>query len=246
MEPKHTQHKKKKPEVKCGCAGNSIVRSKGEFTVFVRRNTFTIAQPLPYCIWGAMYLNANFSQAIQPYLPVGVTCFAKINGGIVTFTYTSGLLSDSIDVFGNPDGLLSYPEMVANLNTNYLKTELVNFGLNASIIAPIITLTALQIKTLQIQPLYLQKIGGMSSKDNEMISPLTRKLPNNSVNDIIEISMRNQIIKPETFWVHQFANVVIAGNRPLINYFNVFINDIINMNADKMSLSEIREKAELH
>lgn len=234
----------KKKKENCFCSGNSIVRSEGEFTIVVIRNSFNIKKDLPYVMWGSIYMNGNnFATALQPYLPgVGVT--TQIVGENLIFTYTEGPFVDQIIVIAIPTGMMSYPEMLASLNTNYLRTELVYFHNNTQIPGrPVLTLA--QNLICQSKPLYLQKVGGLGSKGNEQITPLTRQLPNNSTPDVLELSLRHQEIKPDTFWVHQFAYLLIANKKPLVYAWQVIINEVINMNEEKMSLSEIEKKSEL-
>ena len=226
----------------CKCSGNSIVRSKGEYTIVVVRNGFRIKEDLPYCIWGTMYLNGqNFSTAINQYLPVGVTCSSVVSGENIIFTYTNGLVTDIIQVFAIPTALVSYPEMLANLNTNYMKTELVYFCNNTQV-GNLPILTAEQNKILQGAPLYLQTLGSMGSKNNELITPLSRQMPNNSVKDVIEISMRKQDIKPQTVWVHKFAYVTLTERNTLVFYWQIIFNEIVNMNEERQSLDTMKEE----
>ena len=232
---------KTKNEDPCKCSGNSIVRSKGEYTIVVVRNGFRIKEDLPYCLWGTMYLNGqNFSTAIQQYLPAGVTCSSSVSGENIIFSYTNGLVTDTIVVFAIPTALVSYPEMLANLNTNYMKTELVYFCNNTQVPnGPI--LTAVQNRVLQAAPLYLQTLGSMGSKDNELITPLSRKIPNNSVPDVIELSMRKQDIKPQTVWVHKFAWVKLTEKNTLVFYWQILFNEIINLNEERQKLDAIKD-----
>lgn len=213
---------------KCKCKStSSIVNSKGEYTIMVQREGFGTLVDLPYPIWGTVYLQSkNFAQSIKDYLPAGMTVTESNENGIITLSYFNGLSTDIIRIFAIPSSLLSYPEMLSGLNTAYLKSELVYFCSNTSI--PTANVTTPQNKVLQNAPLYLGKIGGMGDKSNELITPYTRRLPNNSVNDIVEIAMRNQDIKPETVWIHKFAYI---QNIPILNfYWHVFFNDIVNMN----------------
>jgi len=228
----------------CPCSGNSIVRSKGEFTIVVIRRTFKLNVDLPYCLWGTIYLNGkNFATPLQNFLPAGITVTSTINASnVIIFSYTDGVDTDTIEVLGLPTNQVDYLEMLANLNTNYLKTELVYYNCNTSKNPPL--LTDSQITDLQQQPLYMQKIGGLSSKDTQSIIPLTRKLPNNTIKDIIELSMRKQDIKPETVWVHIFANVMMTEPKKLVFYWQIIINDIVNMNEERGSLQDIKENAQ--
>lgn len=226
----------------CKCSGNSIVRSKGEYTIVVARNGFRIKQDLPYCLWGTMYLNGgNFATALKDYLPAGVTCNSAVNGINIVFTYSDGVNTDTIAVFAIPTGLVSYPEMLASLNTSYLKTELVYFCNNTQV-GNLPLLTPEQDKICQAQPLYLQKLGSTGSKDVELITPLSRRLPNNTVTNVLEISMRRQDIKPQTNWVHKFAYLKLTEKNLLVFYWQVIINDIINMNEEQQTASQLADE----
>lgn len=229
-------------EKKCPCAGNSIVRSKGEYTIFVERLTFNMKNDLPYPLFGTLYLSGqNFATPLAPYLPSGVTVTsAIIANGIIELTYTDGSYTDIIHVGFARQELSSYPEMLANLNTNYLNTELVYFCSNVEF-EDAVVLDDLENCIIQSKPLYLLKIGGLSSKSNELITPLTRRSPNTTQKNIVEIYMRSQDIKPDTVWIHVFpaSNRIQEGER-LVFYWQVFINEIVNMNDERRSLEEIR------
>lgn len=214
----------------CTCAGNSIVRSKGEYTIIVTRNGFKIKEDLPYPIWGTLYLQSqNFATAVKDYLPAGVTCTSTVNGSDIILQYTQGANVDTIKINAIATGLLSYPEMLTGLNTAYLKSELSYFCNNTEI-TNLPLLTDQQNKILQAQPLYLTKIGGLGDKANELITPLSRSLPNNSVKDIIEISMRKQDIMADTVWIHKFAYINMTEKNKLRFYWQIIINEIVNLN----------------
>lgn len=220
----------------CKCTGNSIVRSKGEYTIVILRRGFRIKEDLPYPIWGTLYLQAqNFAVAVKDYLPAGVTCSSTVAGETITLAYTDGVNTDHIDIFAIPTALLSYPEMLTGLNTAYLKSELCYFCNNAQV-GNLPLLTAQQNKILQAQPLYLGKIGGLGDKANELITPLSRSLPNNSVKDVIEISLRKQNIMPDTVWVHKFAYINMTEKNVLVFYWQIIINEIVNMNKAAFKL----------
>lgn len=227
----------------CKCSGNSIVRSKGEYTVIVTRLTFNIKQNLPYVIWGSIYLNGeNFATAIRDYLPAGVTATSEIVGETVVLTYTKADHTDRIVISTAADESVSYVQMIANLKTNYLKSELVYFCNNA--LPPIPILTNDQNKFLQSTPLYLVKIGGLSEKSTETIIPYTRKVPNNSVLDVSEIYLRHQDVKPNTNWIHVFAWIKLSGTTPSLGfYWQLIINDIVNINEENMNIQQLREKS---
>lgn len=230
----------------CACSGNSIVRSKGEYTIIVVRKGFKIKKDLPYTIFGTIYLNGqNFSTAVKDYLPVGVTCTSAIVGDRIIFTYTeisTGFI-DKITIAVIPNGIISYPQFLANLNTNYLKTELIYFCNNVVFPnQPILTVK--QNQTIQAQPLFLQRLSGMSQKDIELITPISRKLPNNTITDIIELSMKRQDIRAETVWIHKFAYIKLTEKDTLVFYWQIVINDIINLNEERQNTKQIEEETQ--
>lgn len=216
----------------CKCSGNSIVRSKGEYTIVVARAGFTIKEDLPYPIWGTLYLQGgNFATAIKDYLPTGVTCTSTVNGENINLQYTDGGgNTDNIQIFAIPTGLLSYPEMLTGLNTAYIKSELVYFCNNTNV-GNLPLLTDTQNKKCQAQPLYLTKIGAMGNKANELITPLARAQVNNSVKNLIEISLRNQSIMTDTVWIHKFAYIPMTEKNLLVFYWQFIINQFVNMNT---------------
>jgi hypothetical protein len=229
------KHKEQKPE-DCGCSGNSIVRSKGEYTIVVARNGFKIKEDLPYPIWGTLYLqNKSFDTAVRDYLPAGVTCICTVVGENINLEFTQGLNVDTISIFAIPNALLSYPEMLTGLNTAFLKTELAYFCNNTQV-GNLPLLTDQQNKICQAQPLYLTKIGGLGQKGNELITPLSRHLPNNSVKDVIEISLRKQEIHPDTVWIHKFAYIPMTEKNLLVFYWQIIINEIVNINAKAFTM----------
>ncbi len=220
----------------CTCAGNSIVRSKGEYTIVVARNGFKIKEDLPYPIWGTLYLQSqNFATAVKDYLPAGVTCSSVVSGENINLSYTDGVNTDTISIFAIPTGLLSYPEMLTSLNTAYLKSELAYFCNNTQV-GNLPLLTDQQNKICQAQPLYLSKIGGLGNKGNELITPLSRHLPNNSVKDLIEVSLRKQDIMADTVWIHKFAYINMTEKSLLVFYWQIIINEIVNMNKKAFDL----------
>ena len=220
----------------CKCSGNSLVRSKGEYTIIVDRIGFKTLADLPYPIWGTLYLQAqNFATAIRDYLPAGITCTSTVVDGVIILDYTDGTNTDRIKIFAIPSGLLSYPEMLTGLNTAYIKSELCYFANNAPINNHP-TLTNLQNQRLQAQPLYLSKIGGLGSKANELITPLTRKLPNNSVQDTIEISLRKQDIMADTVWIHTFGYINMTEKSKLRFYWQIIYNEVVNLNKKAFNM----------
>lgn len=234
------KHKYKAP---CPCSGNSIVRSEGELLLIVVRQSFNIPTALPYCLWGTLYLQGNnWATSLQPYLPAGVTCVTNTDNASVNFIYTDSLgNSDVISVFTPPQLQISYPELLANLNTNYLRSELVYFNCNTGP-DPTPVLTSDQMQTIKAGALYQQKTGALGGKNTENIIPYTRNLPNQSEPKITEISLKHQEIKPDTVWVHQFEYVLLGGQVGfLVFYWNFIINARINMNEEKIKFAEAQK-----
>lgn len=244
MNEKPHNPNKTKHVTPCPCTGNSIVRSEGEVLIIVVRTSFNIPLALPYCIWGTLYLqNNSFPVPLQPYLPAGVTVFTVQDNSILTFVYTDSLgNSDTIQVFMATEGLISYFDTLTSLNTNYLRSELAYYNINTfPDFAPL--LTDDQMNTLKAASIYFQKTGGAGTKKTETLKPLTRNLPNQSQPKITEVSLKHQEIKPDTVWIHQFEYVQLGGLvQFLVNYWNVIINERIDMNAEKIKQSQLFEK----
>ena len=220
----------------CKCSGNSIVRSKGEYTIIVARNGFKIKEDLPYPIWGTLYLQSqNFATAVKDYLPAGITCTSDVSGENINLHYTDGVNTDDISIFAIPTGLLSYPEMLTSLNTAYLKSELAYFCNNTQV-GNLPLLTDQQNKKCQAQPLYLTKIGALGSKGNELITPLSRRQANNSVKDVIEVSLRKQDIMTDTVWIHKFAYINMTEKSLLVFYWQIIINEFVSMNKQAFKM----------
>ncbi|MGZ4038660.1 MAG: hypothetical protein ACXVPQ_12585, partial [Bacteroidia bacterium] len=62
---------------------------------------------------------------------------------------------------------------------------------------------------------------------------------NNSVKNVIELYMRNEPVKAQTVWIHQFGWVDPATITPAqIEYtYTVFISKLINMNREKIRVA---------
>jgi hypothetical protein len=216
----------------CKCSGNSIVRSKGEYTIVVARNGFRIKEDLPYPIWGTLYLQGqNFANAVMNYLPPGVTVTSVVAGESVVLNFTDGINTDTIAIFAIPTALLSYPEMLSGLNTAYLRTEVAYFCNNTQV-GNLPLLTDQQNKICQAQPLYLKRVGGLGKVEDQLITPLSRQQQNNSVRDVLEISLRKQEIHPNTVWIHKFAYIPMTEKNLLVFYWQIIINSFGNMNEE--------------
>ena len=222
----------------CKCSGNEVTKSKGEVIIYATRTGFSLPFSLPYCIFGTLYLqNFSFAQVIQNYLPPGITVNVIFDLNALIFSFTDGLTSDNITVTSPDISLISYAEMLTNLNTNYLRTNYVLFDCNAADDAEFLDQT--QIKKLQGGGLFLQNIGAGGHKDVQLIIPKTRINGVQSVPNIINLDMRNEPIKPETVWIHSIANPVTPAPgvvvKPIVFSFTVFISERINMNSEKIN-----------
>jgi hypothetical protein len=235
MSPKDkhpTDHTKSSHKKKCPCSGNAINNSEGELIISVTRDSFNIPFALPYCLWGAIYINTNFGVVLQPYLPPNTTVSSAIVGSTIVFTYNNAAFpgNDTITITIPGSGLISYIEMLTNLNTNYMRTDFVLFNCNSANDGTF--LTDQQIKSLQLNLLNLIKIdAGSNAKDIQNIIPATRTEINNSVKEIIEISLRNEPIKPDSVWVQNFGYVPLIGGLQFT--YTIFISERINMNEEK-------------
>lgn len=225
--------KKHKHEKPCECSGNSVTRSKGELVITVTRTSFNLPFDLPYCIWGALYVNTNFGVVLQPYLPAGITVRTGTDDNIISFIYTDGILTDVIQVTIPSAGIINYLAILSSLNTNYMRTEFMLFDCNAANDGTIIT--DQQIKKSQSNPLYLQTVSGGGMKEAQVIIPSSRTNINNSVKQIIEVYLRNEPVKPETVWIHNFAYLLLMGS--LQYSFTVFISERVNMNSEKVEFT---------
>jgi len=228
---------KPKHQSPCHCSGNEITRSEGEIVITVTRNTFFLLVPLPYCIWGALYVQSNFGAVLKDYLPPGITVTSVNNeDGSITFSYTDGLETDTISISSPSASIISYLENVASLNTNMMRSNFMTFNCNSGNPNPFYSND--QIDNLQSGGLYMQKTSagslGGGYKSTQVIIPNSRKQINNSVPNIIELYLRNEEVKPDTVWIHQFAYAsdAIPGRlpSPIQFTFTVFISERINMN----------------
>jgi len=226
------KHDHKSP---CGCSGNEITRSQGELVITVQRTSFNINADLPYCIFGALYLNGNnFATVLQEYLPSGVTVVTSQENQNLTFTYaSSGGGSDQIIVSVPDQGLINYLDILANLNTNYMRSNFLLFDCNAGDNPPL--LADSQIRTLKKPGLFLKKIGGAGAKDTQIIIPGSRTQINNTLPNLVEIYLRNEPVKPDAVWVHKFAYTALSvpATRLLFNW-TLFISERIDMNSEKI------------
>lgn len=232
------------PKKGCGCVTkcpHTISQSQGEHVITMVRESFFIQQPLPYPIWGQLYLQGNFQTILQQYLnlipgpPITVTQSINSAGNLV-LTYTNGIETDTI-VIGVPSiGLIAYSEILSGLKTNYWRSCYMLFNCNAGTITN--TYDNAIIYGIQKLGLFLQAVGGTGNKDAQLIIPFNRQSINNSVINITEIYLRNEPIKPDSVWVHSFPWLDFAGmglpNRPLEYNFTVFISEVVDMNAAKI------------
>ncbi len=227
----------KKHKAPCGCSGNSITRSIGEVVITVTRTSFNINADLPYCIFGALYLPGNsFANAIEEYLPDGVTVTTSITDRNVTFNYGPAAgLGDQIIVSVPDDSLINYLDIMASMNTNFMRSEFLLFDCNAHINAPV--LADSQIRKLKSLGLFLTKVGGARDRDVQVIIPGSRTEINNSTTNLAQIYLRNEEVKAESVWVHKFAytSLSVPATRLQFNW-TLFVSERIDLNSEAVNI----------
>jgi hypothetical protein len=119
--------------------------------------------------------------------------------------------------------------MLSGLNTAYLKTELAYFCNNTQV-GNLPILTDQQNKKCQAQPLYLKRVGGLGKVEDKLITPLARQQQNNSVKDVLEVSLPKEEVYPNTVWIHKFAYINMTEKSLLVFYWQIIINSFGNMN----------------
>ncbi len=227
----------KKKSSGCGGCTHPISASVGELIIQVRRNSFNIHETLPYCIWGSIYAETNYGVILQPYLPTGVTVSNTNSNGTVVFTYTKGILTDTITVGVTPLSPISYGEVLSNLKNNYMESCFMVYNCNSENNAP--NFDNNNIFDLQSGGLFLITVGADGNKSVEVIVPNTRRQINNSVTNMIELYLRKAPIKPDTVWVHQFVYFSLGGGDPppvtppIENTFTVFFSDRVDLNLER-------------
>jgi len=232
---------------KCNCKShstNEIVNSKGEVVILAVRNQNTVPFDLPYCIWGALYIDdpTSFGRVLQPYLPTGVTVtIARDSVGNLVFTYTDGIHTDKITVTVPTDYDISYGEIVTNTRTNYMKSNLLMFNCNAAVNATF--LQPAQINKLLSLGLVMQDVNALTnvggSRNSNIIIPRSRQMINNTVSNLMEIYLRKEKIQPSTVWVHKFGYLAIVGEPfPITFSFTVIVNEVIDVNCSPQEISD--------
>jgi hypothetical protein len=228
-------NKDSEPKKGCGCVNkcpHTISNSVGEQVIVVTRDSFNIQLDLPFAIWGTLYLQSNFGQILQPYLPATVTFVSSVvnSAGNMVFTFTNGPETDTITVGVPGIGLISYNEMLNSLKTSYWKSCYMLFNCNARNTA--LFLDNSVILEIQSKGLFIQKVGAAGNKSAQLIIPKNRLGNNNSVSNIVEIYLRNEPIKPDSVWIHSFPYVNFGlGIVSNLEYnYTVFITDTVDMN----------------
>lgn len=220
-----------KKHCKCGCT-HPISASVGELIIEITRNSFNIPDLLPYAMWGTLYANTNYGAVLQSYLPTGITVSSARIGGAVVFTYTSGILVDTITVTSPSIATISYLETIDNLKQNYMASCFMVFNCNSGNTPPFLDNSL--IYTLQSGGLFLLKVSADRDKQQQLIIPTTRRQINNSIPNMIEIYLRSEPIKAETVWVHQFPYINQGETPvPVMFQFTVFFSERVDMNAEK-------------
>ena len=235
---KHSDAKKKEKKKECGCQQhNEIVNSKGELLITAKRTSFNITQTLPFFIWGTKYINSLSTSIITSMLPTGVTCTISVNpaDGSVVFNYNDGKGNIDGIIVSLPGSLISYAEMLENINTNYMKCNYMLFNCNAGSIPPQLANT--DILTLLTSPIIPTQIISASNtsgqKKQQVIIPRGRQMINNSILNLAEIYLRKEPVTAESVWIHSHAYIPsLEGNNSLDFYYMVFISEMFNANED--------------
>jgi hypothetical protein len=234
--PRHERHAqaKKKVAKKACCSSNEIVRSEGELIITVRRTGFTLHDDLPYCVWGALYVNSKYN-ILQPYLTSGITFTTTIDpAGDVIFHYTDGKTTDTITISTGGQTLVSYAEEVTNLNTNFMRSNYMLFSVNTDIGAALLANS--DIDTMLNAGLTIQQIDGMGAVNKNLIVPRSRRMINNSIYNLVEIYLPKptQPIKQTTAWVQKFPYIASVSEQSfLTSAYIIFINKRFTINRKR-------------
>ena len=102
-----------------------ITSSKGDLNITVTRGD-VIHGPgvvLPYVLFGLQGVSTNFSSAIKPYLPAGIslTSATRTSGNMV-LTFSN---SDTVTI--SMSGLISYGEFLESMNANYFTCKYIRY-----------------------------------------------------------------------------------------------------------------------
>ncbi len=220
---------------------NEIVNSEGELLFVATRATQTISQDLPYFIWGTAYVNNLDASVLAPYLGTGTTVVLSHNAnGDLVFTYTNGINTDIITVTTTAQGLISYIEAVQNLQTNYMISNYMLYGVNIDANATF--LTQANINTLLTAGIIMQNLDAVTNvgggKKKHLIIPRSRTMPNNSMPNVVEIFLRREKIKSNTVWINKFAKTSLDPAPAISNAFTIFISDTVNMNEEAEKIAQ--------
>jgi hypothetical protein len=197
--------------VASGAAGEA--RSVAQLTINVKRITNTIAENLPFVVFGRTSLK-NFykNQIVNPLLPSGVTynnltVAAFATSEKVIFEYTQALNTDTIEITLQNSNI-TYPELLEALYTNMFE-----IGKIRHVISDTSSGAALNQQNLG---LFFFKNTMFGKTESNTLNPLDYKNPQQQQVGIIDI--------PETFRVDQERGIAgqmvpVAGQTLSLSLF---------------------------
>jgi hypothetical protein len=174
-------------------------RSVAQLTINVKRVTNTIAENLPFVLFGRTSLKNYYkNQLVNPLLPSGVsysnlTVAAFATSEKVIFEYTQGLNVDTVEVTLQNSNI-TYPELLEALYTNMFE-----IGKIRHVISDTSSGKALSQQNLG---LYFFKNTMFGKTESNTLNPLDYKKPEQQQNGIIDI--------PETFRIDQERGIAGA------------------------------------
>lgn len=126
-------------------SGNSV----GSFSLIITRNTRTIAQTLPVCLFMPEQLENGYRETLAPFIPSGFTLSVTYGTNVsatlsnrVRFSYTDGVNTDTIDVTCNMTNYLAFLSaskvnryQLTNLRMQVSETASANLQFNEQISA---------------------------------------------------------------------------------------------------------------
>lgn len=191
-----------------------IAQSKGDLNITVTRTGVTIAQNLPYVVFGLNDYASGYASTLAGFLPSGVTVAVTVNSvGSVVFTYTSGLNSDTITVanIGNNN----YISFLQSMNQNRFKTKYMLY-----------TISAAQ-PTQFNQMLNYGLLSSLGAKNSNQLLLNSRILPDQYLTDRVNVLMPEQEVTPDFSFVQNMIQV--SG---LVVGYNIFMSERLNSNKN--------------
>jgi hypothetical protein len=174
-------------------------RSVAQLTINVKRITSSIAENLPFVLFGRTSLKNYYkNQIVNPLLPSGVsftnlTVAAFATSEKVIFEYTQGANVDTVEVTLQNSNI-TYPELLEALYTNMFE-----IGKIRHVISDTSSGKALGQQNLG---LYFFKNTMFGKTESNTLNPLDYKKPEQQQNGIIDI--------PETFRIDQERGIAGA------------------------------------